>query len=194
MSREAPQGAIAVPWHCPRRTNVDDLGAACPVSPFHRKAKGQGCGRRAPNTASSSLRGDEHADPRPCCTTCTHGPSGQSRSTGPTMNSVARYAAARPFTEPEIESLRCPGFTPLLLLESLARKLERSAVLRDRAYHVLRRSGWNLGLHLQRHFHLCPDQAREMCDHLVGDPAGVTSHTGRIEGDRAVEPLRHRRC
>src|SRR5687767_7894281 len=56
----------------------------------------------------------------------------------------------------------------LLLLEPLARELQNSAVLRDRAHHLVRHAGRDLGLHLQRYRYSCPDEARNMRNHLSG--------------------------
>ena len=82
-----------------------------------------------------------------------------------------------------------PASRQLLLLEPLARELQRPAVLGDRPHDVIRRAGGDLGLDLERHRHLRADQAGQMRDHLVGDAAGVAADTGGVEGDRAVETL-----
>ena len=76
---------------------------------------------------------------------------------------------------------------PLLALEPVARELERAAVLRDRTDDMLRDPSGDIRVDLQRHPHRGPDEPDEVRDDLVGDLAGVTPGTRRIEGDRAVK-------
>ena len=77
--------------------------------------------------------------------------------------------------------------SPLLALEPVARELERAAVLCDRTDDMFRDPSGDLCVDLQRHPHRGPDEPDEMRNDLVGDLAGVTPGTRRIEGDRAVK-------
>jgi len=68
-------------------------------------------------------------------------------------------------------------------------ELQRSAVLGHGANDVIRRAGRDLGFDLERDCHACADDAGEVRDDLFGNAAGIAAHPGRIERDRAVEPL-----
>src|SRR5262245_35887098 len=84
-----------------------------------------------------------------------------------------------------------PGFPqdycPLLALESVARELERAAVLRDRTDDIVRDTSGDLRVDLQRHPHRRPDEPDQVRDDLVRDLACVTPSTRWIECDRAVK-------
>ena len=66
-------------------------------------------------------------------------------------------------------------------------KLQGAAVLGNRAHDVLRRPLRDLGIYLQDDPYLCPDEAGEMGDHLVGDLAGVPAHPCGVERNRAMK-------
>ena len=68
-------------------------------------------------------------------------------------------------------------------------ELQRSSVLGHGANDVIRRAERDLGFDLERDCHACADDAGEVRDDLFGNAAGIAAHPGRIERDRAVEPL-----
>src|SRR5665811_87713 len=76
---------------------------------------------------------------------------------------------------------------PLLLLEPLVGELERPTVLCDGPHHVIGDSGGDLRFYLKGDRDLCPNQAGEMRDHLLGDSARVAAHSTLVEHDRAVK-------
>ncbi len=82
----------------------------------------------------------------------------------------------------------------LLLLEPLAVELQRPAVFRHSPHKLVRRPVREPRLDFDRHRYLGPHLAREVGDHLFGDPSGVASDARRVHSHRAVKTREARRC
>jgi hypothetical protein len=76
----------------------------------------------------------------------------------------------------------------LLLLKTLLCEFQGSTVLGDSAYDVVGGAGGNVGFELEGHLHSRSNQSDQMRDHLLGDPARVTTDTRKVQRDRPVEP------
>src|SRR4051812_15443817 len=99
------------------------------------------------------------------------------------------------FEKCEMERLRCSSLRSelgLLALKPLGNKFQRPTVLSDGPHDIVWSTGRNLGLDLKRHGDGRTDQADQMRDDLLRDPAGITAHARRVKRDRAVEPFRLR--
>jgi hypothetical protein len=92
-----------------------------------------------------------------------------------------RVACCQQFEEFEYRSV---------LLESLAGEFQGAAVFGDCPDYVVWCARRYSGLDLNRDGDFRTDQADEMGDDLIGDPAGVASDSSWINDDRAVEALR----
>ena len=74
----------------------------------------------------------------------------------------------------------------LLLLKTMIHKFQCPAIFGHSAHNMIRHPVPNLRCHLQCHRHCRTDKPREMCDHLVGNFAGIASDASSIEGHRSV--------
>ena len=81
----------------------------------------------------------------------------------------------------------------LLLLEPVARELQRAAVFGHGADNVVRCAGRNLRFDFQSHLHYRADKASYVCHNFVGDAPGVSTDTRGVKRDASVKPLEGRR-
>ena len=96
---------------------------------------------------------------------------------------------------------RIHPWPPLRFLEPVALEFERLAVLGNGPHHVLRSTMRYFCVDLQRNLHIRAHDSGKMRDYLVGDLAGVPTHSLGVQRRRAVVPpgfrlwwLRQRRC
>src|SRR6266704_543959 len=76
------------------------------------------------------------------------------------------------------------------LLKAVACKLERAAVLGDRAHDVLGSSLGQLGVDLHRDLDPGAEQTAQALHNLLDHSSGIAYSTRRVERDGAIEALR----
>ena len=76
----------------------------------------------------------------------------------------------------------------LFFLEPVGGEAQSATVLGHRPDDMFGSSVGNLGLDLKGDMNLCSDEAREVCENLFGDAAGVAAHSRGVELNTTVEP------